>query len=103
MVSALLPSAIGSLAIIHAEKSDLFDVLAYVAHALPPLTRQERAARAKLAIDGTIQQQAAGFLEFVLALRWGGCRRVGPGEADAAAAAQVSELDHRRSTFRVVV
>ena len=31
--------------IIDAEKSDLFDVLAHVAYALPPLTREERAAR----------------------------------------------------------
>ena len=30
--------------IIDAEKSDLFDVLAYVAYALPPLTREERAS-----------------------------------------------------------
>ena len=29
--------------IIDAEKSDLFDVLAYVAYALPTLTREERA------------------------------------------------------------
>src|ERR1019366_5008083 len=36
--------------IINAEKSDLFDVLAHVAYALPPLTREERAANAKLAI-----------------------------------------------------
>ena len=33
--------------IIDAENSDLFDVLAYVAYALPMLTRQERAAQAK--------------------------------------------------------
>src|SRR5512141_3037464 len=32
--------------IIDAEKSDLFDVLAYVAYAMPPLSRVERAARA---------------------------------------------------------
>jgi hypothetical protein len=31
--------------IINAERSDLFDVLAYVAYALPPLTREQRAAR----------------------------------------------------------
>ncbi len=31
--------------IIDAEKSDLFDVLAHVAYALPPLTREERAAQ----------------------------------------------------------
>jgi type I restriction enzyme R subunit len=37
--------------IIDAEKSDLFDVLAHVAYALPPLTRDERAARAKAEIN----------------------------------------------------
>ena len=36
--------------VIDAEKSDLFDVLARVAYALPTLTRQERAARAKVEI-----------------------------------------------------
>ena len=33
--------------IIDAEKSDLFDVLAHVAYALPPLTREERASAAQ--------------------------------------------------------
>ena len=33
--------------IINAENSDLFDVLAHVAYALPTLTRAERAAHAK--------------------------------------------------------
>jgi type I restriction enzyme R subunit len=37
--------------IIDAENSDLFDVLAHVAYALPPLTREERAARAKVAVE----------------------------------------------------
>jgi len=36
--------------IINAEKSDLFDVLAYVAYALPTLTRDERATSAKVRI-----------------------------------------------------
>ncbi|MEP6890081.1 MAG: DEAD/DEAH box helicase family protein, partial [Nitrospirota bacterium] len=36
--------------IIDAENSDLFDVLAHVAYAMPPLTRQERAEKAKLEI-----------------------------------------------------
>jgi hypothetical protein len=53
--------------IIHAEKSDLFDVLAYVAYALPPLTRQERASRARLAIDGRFNSKQQAFLDFVLA------------------------------------
>ena len=36
--------------VIDAENSDLFDVLARVAYALPPLTREERAAKAKVEI-----------------------------------------------------
>jgi type I restriction enzyme, R subunit len=52
--------------IINAEKSDLFDVLAYVAYALPPLTREERAARAKAAIKGQVSNKQQAFLEFVL-------------------------------------
>jgi type I restriction enzyme R subunit len=52
--------------IIDAEKSDLFDVLAYVAYALPPLTREERAARAKTAIITRFSSKQQGFLDFVL-------------------------------------
>jgi len=37
--------------IIDAERSDLFDVLAHVAYALPTLTREERAAKAKVEIS----------------------------------------------------
>ena len=53
--------------IIDAEKSDLFDVLAYVAYALPPLTREERAARAKVAISTHFNSKQQAFLDFVLA------------------------------------
>src|SRR6185437_4642075 len=53
--------------IIHAEKSDLFDVLAYVAYTLPPLTREERAARAKIAFDSRFTKKQQAFLDFVLA------------------------------------
>jgi len=53
--------------IINAEKSDLFDVLAYVAYALPPLTREERADRAKAAISANFNSKQQAFLEFVLA------------------------------------
>ena len=53
--------------IIDAEKSDLFDVLAYVAYALPPLTREERASRAKLAISAHFNNKQQAFLDFVLA------------------------------------
>jgi type I restriction enzyme R subunit len=53
--------------IINAEKSDLFDVLGYVAYALPPLTRTERAARAKGAIGSKFTNKQQAFLSFVLA------------------------------------
>ena len=53
--------------IIDAEKSDLFDVLAYVAYALPPLTREERASRAKVAISTRFNSKQQAFLNFVLA------------------------------------
>ncbi|HZD50955.1 MAG TPA: type I restriction-modification enzyme R subunit C-terminal domain-containing protein [Silvibacterium sp.] len=52
--------------IIDAEKSDLFDVLAYVAYASPPLTREERAGRARLAITTNFNGKQQAFLEFVL-------------------------------------
>jgi type I restriction enzyme R subunit len=53
--------------IIDAEKSDLFDVLAYVAYALPTLTREERASRAKVAISTHFNSKQQAFLNFVLA------------------------------------
>ncbi len=52
--------------IIDAESSDLFDVLAYVAYARAPLTREERAARAKAIIGTHYQGQQRAFLDFVL-------------------------------------
>ena len=52
--------------IIDAEKSDLFDVLAHVAYALPPLTREERAARARVAISARFSTKQRVFLDFVL-------------------------------------
>lgn len=53
--------------IIDAEKSDLFDVLAHVAYALAPLTREERAIRAKAAISIQFDSKQQMFLDFVLA------------------------------------
>jgi len=52
--------------IIDAEKSDLFDVLAHVAYALPPLTREDRAAKAKVAISTLFNTKQQIFLDFVL-------------------------------------
>lgn len=53
--------------IIGAENSDLFDVLAFVAYAQTPLTRQERAERAKAAIGSQFNDKQQTFLSFVLA------------------------------------
>jgi len=53
--------------IIDAEKSDLFDVLAYVAYALPTLTRDQRADMAKVEISAHFDAKQQAFLNFVLA------------------------------------
>jgi type I restriction enzyme, R subunit len=52
--------------IIDAEKSDLFDVLAHVAYALPPITREERASKAKVVINARFNSKQKVFLDFVL-------------------------------------
>jgi type I restriction enzyme R subunit len=52
--------------IIDAEKSDLFDVLAHVAYAKPPVTREVRAAGAKGAIVSSFNARQQVFLAFVL-------------------------------------
>ena len=52
--------------IIDAEKSDLFDVLAHVAYALEPLTREERADRAMAVISENFNSRLQVFLDFVL-------------------------------------
>ncbi len=52
--------------IIDADRSDLFDVLAYVAYALPPLTREQRASKARVEIDARFTGKQQAFLDFVL-------------------------------------
>ncbi|MEZ5673104.1 MAG: DEAD/DEAH box helicase family protein [Thiotrichaceae bacterium] len=52
--------------IMDAEKSDLFDVLAHIAYALPPLTREQRAAKAKIIISTRFNNKQQVFLDFVL-------------------------------------
>src|ERR1019366_753335 len=52
--------------IIDAEKSDLFDVLAHVAYAMQPLSREDRAAKAKLEISTRFNDKQQAFLDFVL-------------------------------------
>jgi len=53
--------------IIDAQNSDLYDVLAYVAFALQPVPRCERAEHAKLTMDRQLTDKQRAFLEFVLA------------------------------------
>jgi type I restriction enzyme R subunit len=64
--------------VIDAEKSDIFDVLAHVAYALTPLSREERASRARTAITHGFSDTQRAFLEFVL----GQYVRVGVEELD---------------------
>jgi type I restriction enzyme R subunit len=52
--------------IMEAEKSDLFDVLAYVAYAMPPVTREVRAAHARVYINTRFSAKQQVFLDFVL-------------------------------------
>lgn len=51
---------------IDAEKSDLFDVLAYIAFAFAPVTREERVNRSKDRIYGRYHDKQQEFLSFVL-------------------------------------
>lgn len=52
--------------IIDAENSDLFDVLAYVAFAMQPVSREERATLARVAIYSSFNDKQQAFLDFVL-------------------------------------
>jgi len=51
---------------IDADKSDLYDVLAYIAFALPTITRQERVSARKTAILSPYDEKLQTFLAFVL-------------------------------------
>jgi len=53
--------------LIDAEKSDVFDVLAYIAFALAPITRSERAESHKAKIFSRYDDKLQAFLDFVLA------------------------------------
>ncbi len=53
--------------IIDAENSDLFDVLAYVRFTSPPITRTDRAAKARENIQSRFDDKQRAFLDFVLA------------------------------------
>jgi type I restriction enzyme R subunit len=51
---------------INADKSDVFDVLAYIAFALPPISREERADSRKPIIFSRYEPRLRAFLDFVL-------------------------------------
>jgi type I restriction enzyme, R subunit len=52
---------------INAEKSDVFDLLAYIAFALAPITRSERVQARKAKIFTQYDGKLQAFLDFVLA------------------------------------
>jgi type I restriction enzyme R subunit len=52
--------------IIDAEKSDVFDVLAHVAYAIAPVSREVRASHAKIFIHSHFNTKQQAFLDFVL-------------------------------------
>lgn len=51
---------------VDAQDSDLFDVLAYVSFAIPPISREERAIEAKDSIFSGLNTEQKEFLSFVL-------------------------------------
>ena len=51
---------------IDAAKSDVFDVMAYIAFAMPPITRTERVDTRKVGIVADYDDKLQTFLEFVL-------------------------------------
>ncbi len=53
--------------ILDAENSDLFDVLAYIAFTLPPISREQRAAHARPLIATHFGDKQREFIDFVLA------------------------------------
>jgi type I restriction enzyme R subunit len=53
--------------VINAEKSDIFDVLSYIAFAKPPVTREERVETRKPGILSHYEEHLQAFLDFVLA------------------------------------
>ena len=76
---------------IDAEKSDLYDVLAYIAFALAPITREERVEGRKTNILAPYDDKLQTFLRFVLAQYV----KEGVGELDQAKLPQLLELKYR--------
>jgi type I restriction enzyme R subunit len=76
---------------IDAEKSDLYDVLAYIAFALSPLTRQERADASRPFIASEYEPRLQAFLDFVLSQYV----KEGVSELDQAKLPHLLELKYR--------
>lgn len=76
---------------IDAEKSDLFDVLAYIAFALAPITREERVETRRPHIVSLYDDKLQAFLDFVLAQYV----KEGVGELDQAKLPHLLELKYR--------
>jgi type I restriction enzyme R subunit len=76
---------------IDAENSDLYDVLAYIAFALAPLTRQQRADASKPFISVQYEPKLQAFLNFVLAQYV----KEGVGELDRTNLPHLLELKYR--------
>lgn len=77
--------------IIEAEQSDLFDVLAHIAYAEAPLTREQRAERARAVIGAEYNDKQQVFLGFVLTHYVG----VGVEELDEAKLGPLLRLKYR--------
>jgi type I restriction enzyme R subunit len=76
---------------IDAEKSDLYDVLAYIAFALSPITREERAEARKANIFSYYDAKLQTFLGFVLSQYV----KEGFGELDQAKLPHLLQLKYR--------
>ena len=80
--------------VIDAENSDVYDVLAYVAFALEPLTREARADDARAQVRRRYTDRQQGFLDFVLAQY----TKEGVGELDADKLAPLLRLKYKAIT-----
>jgi len=79
---------------IDADKSDLFDVLAYIAFALAPITREERVETHKAQIFSQYDEKLQAFLDFVLSQYV----QEGVGELDQEKLPHLLELKYRAVT-----
>jgi type I restriction enzyme, R subunit len=77
--------------LIDAEKSDLYDVLAYITFALAPITRQERVDASRPFITARYDAKLQAFLDFVLSQYIS----EGVGELDQAKLPHLLELRYR--------